>query len=105
MNAAQILILISIVTALAGCACKPLVQIKTVEVPKYVRTQFDPALTAPTQYAEPDPACTEMRDGVAHRVYCNGQLADMRLHYRAALDKANADKQAIRDADTKAAGQ
>jgi hypothetical protein len=91
---------------LGGCALvakpQPIVKTETVSVPVFVHTKFDAKLTAPTDYAEPDPACWENRNGIAVRVFCNGQLADMRLRYRAALDNANSDKAAIRQADTEA---
>jgi hypothetical protein len=82
-------------TIVAGCATTPAVKIQTVEVPKYVHAKIDARYLAPCVYAEPDPACF----ADTKREFCNGQLKDIRLGYRDALNRCNADKAAIKDAD------
>lgn len=77
---------------LGGCATQAPIY-KPVEVPvtKYIRVVIPPQLLQPCVVAEPDAACWDS----GQRVFCNGQLADMRLQYRAALQKCNADKAGI----------
>jgi len=100
MKALAILAFLHLLAMLAGCsmlkpkeAPPPLV----LRVPEYIRTKIDDTLTAKTVYAEPDPACWQANAaGTYDRVFCNGQLAEMRIGYRGALSNANADKSAIR---------
>lgn len=77
--------------ALAGCAQQPI--IRTVEVPvtKYVKQQIEPSLLAPCVYAEPDKACWRG----TRRDWCNGQIVQMLVEYRAALATCNSQIQAI----------
>jgi len=88
--------LIAIATlALTGCV-PPAPLIKTVEVPvtKYVKQQIDPSLLKPCVYAEPDKACWR---GTT-RDWCNGQIVQMLVEYRAALATCNSKINAIKDA-------
>lgn len=80
--------------AIAGCAQQPI--IRTVEVPvtKYIKAQIDPSLLQPCVYAEPDKACQR---GTT-RDWCNGQIVQMLVDYRAALAICNSQITAIRDA-------
>lgn len=81
-------------TCIVGCT--PAQIIKTVDVPitKYVRQPIDPGLLAPCVYAEPDKACWR---GTT-RDWCNGQIVQMLIDYRAALATCNSQIQAIREA-------
>lgn len=81
--------------SLVGCKSAPPARVTTVEVPVYVRYHVASNLLASCAIAEPYPLCT--RNGKPE--YCNGQLAAMRLEYRAAIAKCDADKAAIKAAD------
>lgn len=82
--------------ALALTACAPAPIIKTVEVPvtKYVKQQIAPGLLKPCVYAEPDKACWR---GTT-RDWCNGQIVQMLVEYRAALATCNSQIQSIKQA-------
>lgn len=77
-----------------------LVRPEVVEVPREVRTPLPAALLQPRTVAEPDPACW----WDTSRVLCNGQLAELRATYRAALEQCNADKSALRELDARLSG-
>ncbi len=90
---------------LALAACTPsqdrvLVRPQVVEVPRYLRAEIPAPLVEPLPFAIPDGAC--WRDGV--RVLCNGQLAAALLECRATVDRANADRAALRNIQAPAAG-
>lgn len=87
--------LAGVVLGLSACATTPVVRLKTVNVPTYIQTHIDAELLKACSYAEPDPACYR----AGKREFCNGQLRDMRIGYRDALARCNADKAAIKTAD------
>jgi hypothetical protein len=83
---------------LALAACTPtkdrvLVRPQVVEVPRYIRAEIPAQLIEPLSNTRPDGSC--WRDGA--RVLCNGQLAAALLECRATVDRANADRAALRN--------
>jgi hypothetical protein len=91
-------LLVALALLLAGCAWRSpetIVKTQTIEVPRYVREPIPAPLLRPCRYVEPEPDC--LRDG--HREFCNGQLLEMRLAYRRALQLCDDDKSALRAAE------
>lgn len=97
------IVLAALLVLVGGCdLLRPRVLVKpeVVEVVHEVRTPLPAALVQPRTVAEPDPACW----WDTSRVYCNGQLAELRAEYRAALAQCNADKAALRQLDAALSG-
>lgn len=85
----------ALLTILSGCSIfKPhtVVKPEIVEVPRYIREPLPADLVKTCEYAEPDPACWRND----HREFCDEQLLEVRLGYRAKARCDNADKAALR---------
>lgn len=94
----RIAMLLAIALVLTACATpqpRQIVKAQQVEVTKYIRTPLPAELIQENAYAEPDPAC--MRDTT--RVFCNGQLTQIRIDLREKLNQCNADKAELRKLD------
>jgi hypothetical protein len=96
--AAALVISCALVAGCTSATDRVLVRPQVVEVPRYVRTPIPAELTAPIVVPWPDGRC--WLDTA--RVLCNGQLAALLLDYREALERANADRAALRAADAEA---
>lgn len=102
MRRAALLLVAFLAATVSGCGRERIVvKPVPVEVPRETRRPISPELTRPCRVAEPDAACWE--DG--RRVFCNGQLAQMRLDYRRALRDCDDDKTALRALDAKPAAK
>ena len=94
----HILMGIAVLSITSGCATtpqKPIVQYKTVEVPKYTRIPIPPEYTQDRIVVEPVPSCRLLTTAV----FCQDELARVVDDYRAALKASNLDKSALRALD------
>ena len=77
-------------------ACVPgriAVKPQTVEVTRYVREEIPSGLTYPISIYEPEPLCVDPITKV--KVLCNGQLANLLIDYRNAVNSCNIDRNAV----------